>query len=192
MKKLATLFTDSYHEFRHVRTITTCAMFMAISVVLGYFTLAIGDYIKIGFSSIANQFVYYLFGPVVGGIFGGVLDILKYLIKPTGPFFPGFTLSALVAGVIYGSFFYQKPITVRRVLIAELVVSVVCNMLITTLCLSILYGKGFMVLLPMRAFKNLVMWPINTMLFYTIAKSMEESFRILKKPMGLKPSVKQQ
>lgn len=193
MKRLATLFTNSFHEFQNVRTITACAMFMAVSMVLGYLTLAIGDYIKIGFSSIANQFVYYLFGPVVGGLYGGALDILKYLIKPTGAFFPGLTLSPMVAGVIYGMFFYKKTLTVRRVLAAELTVAVICNMFITTLCLSIMYGKGFMVLLPLRVFKNLIMWPINSMLFYTIAKALEASgiFRILKNPAGLRRRVGQ-
>lgn len=192
MKRLATLFTDSYHEFHHVRTITVCAMFMAISVVLGYFTLVIGDYIKIGFSSISSEFVYYLFGPVVGGVFGGVLDILKYLIKPTAAFFPGLTLSPIMAGIIYGSFFYKRPLTFRRVLAAELTAAVICNMLITTMCLSVMYGKGFLVLLPMRAFKNLVMWPVNSMLFYTVAKALEASgvFRLLKNPLKLNPSVK--
>lgn len=184
MKKLATLFSDSYQEFRQVRTITTAAMFGAISVVLGYFTIVIGDYIKIGFSTIANQFVYYLFGPVVGGVFGGALDVLKYLIKPTGAFFPGFTIGAMVGGVLYGCFLYRKPISLPRVLIAELVVSIVCNMLLGTLWLSMLYGKAFMVLLPMRVFKNLVMWPVNSMLFYTIGKTLEASgvFRLLKGP----------
>lgn len=186
MKKLATLFSDSYHEFRQVQTITTAAMFGAISVVLGYFTIVIGDYIKIGFSTIANQFVYYLFGPVVGGMFGGALDVLKYLIKPTGTFFPGFTFGAMVGGVMYGCFLYKKPISLPRVLIAELAVSIVCNMLLGTLWLSMLYGKGFLVLLPMRVFKNLVMWPINSMLFYSIGKALEASgiFRLLKGQTG--------
>lgn len=193
MKRLATLFTDSYHEFKHVRTITTCAMFMAIAVVLGYFTIVIGDYIKIGFSSIASQFVYYLFGPVVGGTFGGALDILKYLIKPTGAFFPGFTLGAIVAGLLYGMLLYKRPLSIWRILVAELVVAIVCNMLLGTLWLSMMYGKGFLAILPMRVFKNLVMWPINSLLFYTIAKALEASgiFRILKQPMGWKASVKQ-
>ncbi|MGN0159708.1 MAG: folate family ECF transporter S component [Brotaphodocola sp.] len=182
MTKLATLFTDSYREFRYVKTITTAAMFGAISVVLGYFSIEIGSFIKIGFSTIANQFVYYLFGPVFGCVFGGALDILKYLIKPTGEFFPGFTLTAMVGGLIYGFFFYKKPITLVRVLIAEFTVCLVCNVLMSTLWLSMLYGKGFMVLLPMRALKNLIMWPINSMLFYTVAKAMEASgiFRVLK------------
>lgn len=188
MKKLATLFTDSYREIKQVRTVTTAAMFGAISVVLGYFTIVIGDYIKIGFSTIANQFVYYLFGPVVGGCFGGALDILKYLIKPTGAFFPGFTFSAIAAGVLYGCFLYKKPITLVRVLMAELIVSIICNMLLGTLWLSMLYGKGFMALLPLRVFKNLVMWPVNSFLFYSIGKTLEASgvFRVLKTPVEMR------
>ena len=51
MKRLATLFADSYREVKNIRTITVAAMFAAISVALGYFTIQIGDYIKIGFSS---------------------------------------------------------------------------------------------------------------------------------------------
>ena len=191
MKKLATLFTDSYHEFRNVRTITVAAMFGAISVVLGYFTIAIGDYIKIGFSTIANQFVYYLFGPVVGSVFGGALDILKFIIKPTGSFFPGFTIGAMVGGLIYGTFFYKRPITLLRVLAAELTACVVCNMLLGTLWLSMLYGKAFMALLPMRVIKNLIMWPINSMMFYTIGKTLEASgiFRMLKEATHIKQKI---
>ena len=163
---------------------------MAISVVLGYFTLVLGDYIKIGFSGIAAQFVYYLFGPVVGGVFGGALDLLKYLIKPTGAFFPGFTLGAMVAGVLYGCILYKRPLTIRRVLVAELTVAIICNMLLGTLWLSMLYGKGFLVLLPMRVFKNLVMWPVNSILFYSVGKALETSgvFRIIRTTARVKTS----
>lgn len=185
MKKLATLFSDSYAELKQVRTLTTMAMFAAISVVLGYFTIVIGDYIKIGFSTIAGQMVYYLFGPVAGGCFGGALDILKYLIKPTGAFFPGWTLGAVLAGVIYGMAFYKKPMTIGRVLFAEFVVSLICNVLLGTLWLNIMYGKAFLVLLPMRAFKNLIMWPVNSLLFFTIAKAVETT-GILKTIRGVR------
>ena len=182
MKKFTALFRDSMEEFKHVNTVTVMAMFAAISVVLGYFTLVLGDYLNIGFSTIANQFVYYLFGPVAGGLFGGTLDILKYIIHPTGAFFPGFTISAMVGGVLYGCFLYKRPISFWRVLAAELTVSIICNMLLGTLWLSMLYGKAFMALLPMRVFKNIMMWPVNSILFYTIGKTLEASgvFRLLK------------
>ena len=175
MKKLATLFQDSYGELKKVGTITTMAMFGAIGILLGSLTVQIGDFIKIGFSSIANQFVYYLFGPAVGCFYGGALDILKYIIKPTGAFFPGWTLGAMAAGVIYGCFFYKKKITIVRVLAAELTVSVVCNMFLGTLWLDMMYGKGFFALLPMRVVKNLAMLPVNTFLFYTMTVAMEQT-----------------
>ena len=89
MKRLATLFTQSFEEIQKPRTITVCAMFAALAVVLGYFTIALGDYIKIGFSGIPNVLVGCLFGPVAGGCFGGLLDLLKYIVKPTGAFSPG-------------------------------------------------------------------------------------------------------
>lgn len=183
MKKLATLFSDSYKEFRQVRTVATLGMFGAISVVLGSMTLVIGDYIKIGFSSIAQQFVYYLFGPAVGGFFAGAMDILKYFIKPTGAFFPGWTVSAMAAGVLYGCFFYKKPLTIWRVLAAELTVSIVCNMLLGTLWLTIMYEKAFIALLPMRVIKNLVMWPVNSALFYSLTWTMEHSgvFKVIRR-----------
>ena len=175
MKKFVTLFTDSMEELKHVNTVTVMAMFAAISVVLGYFTLVLGDYLKIGFSTIANQFVYYLFGPVVGCFYGGALDILKYLVKPTGAFFPGWTLSAMVAGVIYGCFFYKKPLSLVRVFVAELTVSIICNMLLGTLWLQIMYGKAFFAILPARVIKNLAMWPVNSLLFYSLTWMMEHT-----------------
>lgn len=183
MKKLATLFQDSYNELKKVGTITTMAMFGAIGVILGAFTVQIGDFIKIGFSSIANQFVYYLFGPAAGCFYGGALDVLKYVVKPTGAFFPGWTVGAMAAGVIYGCFFYKKKLTLVRVLAAELTVSVVCNMILGTLWLDMMYGKGFFVLLPVRVIKNLAMWPVNSLLFYSMTMAMEQTgiFRLIRR-----------
>lgn len=64
--------------------------------------------LKIGFSFIANELTAMLFGPVVGGIMGGVADIIKYLLKPTGPFFFGFTFNAILGAVIYGVMLYKS------------------------------------------------------------------------------------
>ena len=76
MRKFATLFTDSYKELKSVRTITLMAMFAAIAVILGYFSIDVGEYIRIGFSSIPNGLISYMFGPTVGGIFAGRCQVL--------------------------------------------------------------------------------------------------------------------
>lgn len=175
MKKFVTVYRDSYRELKKVRTITTAAMFMAVAVVLGYFTIEAGPYLKIGFVTVVNQFVYFMFGPVVGGFYGGVLDLIKYIIKPTGAFFPGFTFNAILAGIIYGTFLYQRPLTFKRTLAVHFIVIMVCNVFLNTVWLSMMSGKGILALIPMRIVKNIIMWPIDTAIFYLIAKKMEEA-----------------
>ena len=174
MKNFVTLFTDSYHKLKSVRTITTMAMLAAVAVILSMFSIEYGSYIRIGFSSIPNGIVAHLFGPTAGGIFAGALDILKYIIKPTGPFSPQLSLVTVLAGVLYGCMYYKKKITLPRVLVAKFIVMLICNIFLNTLCLSLLYGKVFTVILPARAIKNLVMWPIDSIIFYAAVKALEK------------------
>ena len=65
MKKLATLFTRSLQEFKQVKTVTVCAMMGAVALVLGSLSVEIIPSVRIGFSGIPNEFVAWLFGPVV-------------------------------------------------------------------------------------------------------------------------------
>ncbi len=176
MKKLATLFTQSYLEMKKLRTITVCGLMAAIAVALSYFaSIEIGNYIRIGFSGIPNRLVDTLFGPVVGGCFGGALDIIKYLIKPTGVYFPGFTFDAVLGGILYGSFLYKKPLSLPRILLAKLVVIIVCNIFFNTLWISILYGKAFMALLPARVLKNVIMWPVDSLILFLVTRLLHSS-----------------
>lgn len=186
MKRLATLYTQSFQEIRQTRTVASCAMLAAVAIVLGYFSIELGNSLKIGFSSIPNRLVDYLFGPVVGVYFGGLLDILKYIIKPTGTFFPGFTFDAMLAGAICGSILYGRKFTFWRVLAAKFLVLMICNVFFNTLWISILYGKAFMVLLPARLLKNLLMWPIDSFILYTVGTFLERAgaFRLLKKGLN--------
>ena len=129
-------------------------------------SIEVGPYIRIGFSGIPNRIIEFLFGPIVGSIFGGMLDILKYLVKPSGPFFFGFTFDAMLASVIYGSFLYKKPVKLWRIALAELITKLIVNCFFNTLWISMLYGKGFFVLLPARIIKNAVMLPLDTMILF--------------------------
>ena len=83
MQKIKQLYVDSIKEFKITRNMVICGFMAALAVVLGYVaSIDIGPYIRIGFSGIPNRIVEFLFGPVIGCIFGGTLDILKFVIKP--------------------------------------------------------------------------------------------------------------
>ncbi len=179
-------------ELKKVKVLTACAMLGALAVVIGSFTIYVTPQIRIGFSMIPNQIVDLLFGPVTGAVFGGVMDVLKFALKPTGPFFFGFTFDAMLAAFIYGCFFYKRKLTFWRVLLAEGLVAVIVNIGFNTLWLSMLYGKGFFVLLPARALKNIIMWPINSAVFYFLSQMLGRAgiFRPFREEMPADPAGK--
>ena len=182
-EKKQNMFLSSSQELKKVPVLAVCAMFAALALILNSVaSINIGPYIKSGFSAIPNQLVDYLFGPVTGSLFAGILDIVKYVMKPDGAFFFGFTFNAMLAAFIYGCFYYKKKLTLRRVLLAKLIVVLVVNVLLSTLWLDMLYGKGFLVLLPARAVKNLIMWPIDSVIFFALTRLIEQTgvFRIFR------------
>lgn len=172
MKKM---FADSLLELKNLKSMVMAAMLLAIAVVLGFFTLQLTEFIKIGFAYIANEFAGMMFGPVVGSLIGGMADILKYMVNPTGPFFPGFTISGLCGGLIYGMVLYKKPLSMKRVIAANTLVTILVNLLLNTYWLTLLYGNAYMALLPARIVKQLVMLPIEVIIFYAVAKVLIKS-----------------
>ena len=111
MHKIKDLFVSSAKELKSTRNMVICAMLAALSIVLSTTTsFYITPTIKIGVSGLPNRLVDFMFGPVVGSIFGGIMDILKFLIKPDGGFFFGYTLTAIAGGFIYGLFYYRLQI----------------------------------------------------------------------------------
>ena len=64
------IFHSSARSLRDIRTLTTCAMLGAVSIILGYFTIQIGDFLKITFTSVPVSVCAYLFGPVAAPVLG--------------------------------------------------------------------------------------------------------------------------
>lgn len=163
-------FGDSFQELKNLKSLVMAAMLLAIAVVLGFYTIQLTESIKIGFANLANEFAGMMFGPVVGGLIGALADVLKYMVNPTGPFFPGFTISGLCGGLIYGMVLYKKPLSLKRVIVANTLVTVLVNLLLNTYWLTLLYGNAYVALLPARVVKQLVMLPIEVALFYGVAR----------------------
>lgn len=171
MRKNLSLFRSSYSELKKVICIAVLGLLGALSIVLGYFTYMPTETIKITFNFLPNEFAYFLFGPVVGAIYGAAIDILTFIIKPTGPFFFGFTLSAILTGVIYGTILYKRPISLKRIIIAKLIHLLTISLILNTFWLTILYGNGFIMLLPIRALKALILLPVEVTLLSLLLKT---------------------
>ena len=167
LKRIKEMYANSLKELFVTKNIVLCGLMAALAVVLSMTaSVEVGPYIRIGFSGIPNRVIECLFGPVTGCLFGGALDILKYMLKPSGPFFFGFTFNVMLAGVIYGSILYKKTVSIKRIIVAELLIKILVNCILNTLWISMLYGKGFFALLPLRVLKNAIMLPIDSAILY--------------------------
>lgn len=116
-------FFNSFSELKNTRSLSLIAMLLALRVVLGFFangTLALfGNSIKITGSFLPIAVTAAMFGPVPAALVGALGDIISFLLNPIGgAYFPGFTISGLLTGFIYGMFFYKNEFTLPRTVIA--------------------------------------------------------------------------
>ena len=74
----------------------------------------------------------------------------------------------MLAGVIYGVFLYGKKPTLPRVVATKAAINIIINAFLATLWMSLLGGKGFYAMIPVRIIKNLTMIPIESAILYVV------------------------
>jgi len=164
-------FSDSFRALRSTRTLTTAGLLLAIQMVLAsYGVIEVTDSLKISLGHLALAPTAILFGPVVASIQGALSDILGFLLKPTGPYFPGFTLTALLGGLIYGLFLYKTEKKLWQIIAARVVIIVLVNICLNTVFLTMLYGPSRLATLPRHAFKNIIQLPIDCLLLSAVCR----------------------
>lgn len=180
MNNLKNSFQCSWKELKLPRTIAITALFIAINVVMDMVGLRIEltKELRVSFGFLTHAMVGMMFGPVVGGVAGGVGDIICYIVRPIGAYFPGFTLTAILGGVIYGILLYKKTITPIRVILTKGFVSLVLNVCLNSIWLKILYGNALFLMLPTRIIKNVVLLPIEAFMLFTVALLVQRSMRV--------------
>ncbi len=160
------MFKQSAHQLKKHIVLTTASMYVAVYVVFYlFFSFPIMENVRISLSFLPLAATGYLMGPVVGVIVGGVSDIIAFILKPQGAYFPGYTLSNMIIGLVYGVCLYKSNksliILVMRAIIATIIITVFVNMFLNTLWGMILYHKAFKVDFFVRMVKNLIELPFE-------------------------------
>ncbi len=164
-------FSDSLKSLRHTRTLATAGMMLAVQIVLSFFgTIYVNDSLRISLGHLALAPTAMLFGPVVAGAQAAFSDILSFLLRPSGPYFPGFTISALLSGLVYGMAFYKTRCTTLQIIVARALIVLLLNILLNTVFLVMLYGSSRLVTLPARAVKNIVQFPFDCVLLIAVCR----------------------
>lgn len=145
----------------NTKSIVFVGVFVALSIVLTRFLSFQLPFLRISFGFLPIALSAILFGPLTGGITGALADVIGFAVAGQGNFFPGFTLSAFLAGAIYGFFLHRKQKNIVSITAAVVIITVFIDMLLNTLWISILLKKAFMAYLPLRALKAVLWLPVQ-------------------------------
>ena len=172
------MFKESFNELKSTRALVTMAMLCAVNVATSYFAINLTDTLKITFSFISMSLIGHLYGPTCGAICGLILDTVKFIMNPSGPYNPLWALVEMTAGVLYGIGLYKKYASAPRCFATKFVVSLICNILLTPLFLSFMYSRGFYYYMSTRVLKNLILWPIESTVMYLIMSRIDKYLHI--------------
>jgi len=170
------MFKNSFVRLKEVRVITMLAMMSALYVVLYMAKIPLAMESRVSLTFLPVVAAGYLSGPVGACVVGIIGDIVGSLLFPQGAYFPGFTLSAAINGLILGGFFYKAKSNITlKSFVANFIAILFVNVFLNTVWVSILYEKAFAVYFYSRVIKNILVYPVQAFLSIFIIKLLDNS-----------------
>ncbi len=120
-----------------------------------------------------------IYGPKYSAIIAGLGDLIGALLFPFGPYFPGFTISSALMGLVYGIFLYKKPGEERKdfkfiiqLTISSIIVLGAIKILLEAAFLNVLYGKAYFAVIASRFVTEAIMLPIQVITIFILEKAL--------------------
>lgn len=134
---------------KNLKKIVLTAMLLALEIVLSRFLSYSVWNSKIGFGFVAVALCGAMLGPVYALILGGLADFLGAILFPIGPYFFGFTFTAMLAGLCFGIFLHKNT-NPFKIIVCVFINQFVLGLLINSFWIHLLYGSPFDVVLISR------------------------------------------
>jgi ECF transporter S component (folate family) len=155
-------------EFKKPRMLIFAALMIALRVALKSLSIPIAADLRINVAFFINAFGAMVFGPVVAIPAAAISDTLGCLLFPTGPYFFPFVFTEIAGSMIFALFFYRAELTARRVILSRFCIDFFVNVALNTPVMWLYYrmvmGKNYAIFDLLRVVKNLVMFPIESVL----------------------------
>lgn len=162
-----------------VKEMVLISALVAMEIVLSRFLSFNVWNMKIGLAFAPIVVAAILLGPWKAAITAGIADLVGALLFPSGTFFPGFTLTAALIGLVYGIFLYKKQ-TLPRILMAVGINQLIFSLLLNSLWISILYGAPYVPLLVTRLSQVAILVPVQIIIISLLARTLPILQRRLK------------
>lgn len=155
------------------------ALLVAITVILSRF-LSISTWnLKIGFAFLPVALAGILLGPISAAVVAALADFVGAILFPIAGFFPGFTFTAFLTGLLFGLFLHKKA-SMKNIILASLTTQIFGSLLLNSYWISVISGTPFMALMPARVLQTCVMIAFQIILIRLMAGYAPQIFQIQK------------
>lgn len=160
-----------------LKKIILSGILLALLIVLNRFISIKTPLLVISFSFVPIMMSAIWLGPKYSILIAALGDFIGAILFPFGTYFPGFTLSAGLVGLIYGIFLYKKPgqeISSKKfflkLVISNLLVLGIVEIFVVSIWLNILYGKAYLVIVSTRVLTQVIMFGIRILTIFLLEK----------------------
>lgn len=161
------------------RRLVMCGMLVALDVVLTRFaSVNLWDR-RIGFSFAAVALAAYWYGPWTAALVHGAADAIGAVLFPVGAYFPGYTLTAALIGVLYGLCFFDNR-RLWRVALGVVSAQAVCSVGLNSLWIAVTNHTPLAALLPGRLVQAAVMTPVQLAVVPPVLAAAQRLPRVIK------------
>ena len=169
---------EAAQSLKSVRSLAFAAIMVALEVLPSMFFIPVGgNAIQIYFTFLVVGLNNLVCGPYMALISGFVADILSFFLFQSGPFFPGYTLTAMLTAFVYALFLFRARLSVVRIALCKLLINYGINVLLGSIWRTALYGKGYWFYVGTSFVKNSILLPVEVLILYL-------GFRLLLPPLA--------
>ena len=153
-----------------VKSVSVIGILVAMEIILARFSIHTWN-LKIGFSFVPIVVAAIFYGPMGGACVAAIGDVISFILFPVGAYFPGFTLTACLTGIVFG-FFLRKKITAFTVITSVFIVQVLIGQCLNTYWISFLYGSPYWTLFVTRIYQTVALSVVQVISIFLIDKEL--------------------
>ena len=171
---------DAAAELKDTRMLVVTALLVALRIALKPAAIPLGPQLNIQTATLATALGAMIFGPVVAIPAAIISDTIGFMIWPTGDYFLPFVLTEIAGTMFYALFLYRAKVTPTRVMLARFCICFFVNVVLQQIIYAWYYTyignpdgakESIMGILTVtRIFKNLAMFPIETVVITLFLK----------------------
>ena len=158
------------------------ALLLATFIILDRLLTINTQFLALNLSLVPIMLAGMILGWQYAMLAGALGDLIGAIFWPFGAYFPGFTISVGLSGLIFGLFLYETPNKENKyfktkAFVSTTIVLVVINLLLNSLWLNIMYGKAYTYYLGIRVIAQTVTFPIYVGTIILLRKTLKNPIK---------------